>query len=108
MRRKFVQLQDGTRVPLVWDGIRWAVVDYRKFTSVGDYKKAVDATGLRFAICCAWPLSQFMEQNKLTFPEAFELMTKGYERVAENRGLSRSPDGRVVRRATHDIRIGWN
>ena len=85
-------LQDGTKVPLVWDGTRWDVVDYRKYKSVGEYKEAVDATGSRFAICCAWPMSRFMAANGLTFPETFELMTQGYEKTAARHGLRRGKD----------------
>jgi hypothetical protein len=85
-------LQDGTKVPLVWDGTRWDVVDYRKYRSVGEYKEAVDATGLRFAICCAWPMSRFMKENGLAFPGTFELMTQGYEKAAAKHGLRRRKD----------------
>ena len=88
-------LQDGTKIPLVWDGTRWSVVDYRQYKSVGEYKDAVDATGMHFAICCAWPLDKFMKKNKLSFPEAYELMTAGYELIAKKHGLARRKDGRV-------------
>ena len=90
MRRRYMHLLDGTRIPLVWDGTRWDVVDYRRYKTVGDYKRAVDATGLHFAICCAWPMDKFMHENGLTFPETYELMTKGYERAAAKHGLRRS------------------
>ncbi len=80
-------LQDGTKIPLVWDGTRWAVVDYRKYTSVGEYKEAVNAAGLHFPICCAWPMSRFMTDNELTFPETFELAMQGYEKTAVKHGL---------------------
>lgn len=89
MRHRDMELQDGTRIPLVWDGTRWDVVDYRRYNSVGDFKDAVDATGLHFAICCAWPMSKFMRENGLTFPETFELMTEGYECTAAKHGLRR-------------------
>jgi len=95
MNRIYLELQDGTRIPLVWDGTRWDVVDYRKFDSVAAYKGAVDATGLHFAICCSWPLSQFMSKNNLTFPEAYELMTRGYEQAAKRRGLAHRNGNRV-------------
>jgi hypothetical protein len=93
----FMQLLDGTKIPLVWDGVHWDVVDYRKYKSVGEYKDAVDATGLRFGIHCAWPLSTFMKKNHLTFPEAFELFTVGYEKAAARSGLFRTKDGKVIR-----------
>jgi hypothetical protein len=104
MKNKFKQLiiggehtvlTDGTRVPLIWDGVGWSVVDYRKCKSVGDYKDAVDATGLRFGIHCAWPLSSFMEKYHLTFPEAFELFTAGYEKAAAVRHELRMPRERI-------------
>jgi hypothetical protein len=93
----FMQLLDGTTIPLVWDGVQWGVVDYRKYKSVGEYKDAVDATGLRFGIHCAWPLSTLMKENHLTFPEAFELFTQGYEEAAAWRGLYRTKGGKVIR-----------
>jgi hypothetical protein len=89
MRRRYLELQDGTRIPLVWNGTRWAVVDYRRYSSVGDYKDAVETTGLHLAICCTWPMSKFMRENGLTFPETFELMTEGYECTAAQHGLRR-------------------
>ena len=90
-------LQDGAKIPLVWDGTRWSEVDYRRFRSVGEYKDAVDSTGMHFAVCCAWPLDKFMRDNKLTFPEAYELMTSGYELAAAKRGLVRQKsEGRLI------------
>lgn len=92
-----------------WDGIRWAVADYRKYKSVGEYKDAVDATGLRYGISCAWPLNKFMLENHLTFPEAYELLTQGYEEAAARRGLYRTEDGKVIRKrggSAPNIRIG--
>jgi len=50
MKRRIRKLHDGTRIPLVWDGTRWDVADYRKYHAVGEYKRAVDATGMHYAI----------------------------------------------------------
>ena len=65
------------------------VQNYRKYKSVEEYKEAVDATGLHFAICCAWPISKFMRENGLAFPDTFELCMKGYEGEAKKHGLRR-------------------
>jgi hypothetical protein len=48
------------------------MADYRKCKSIGEYREAVAKEGKHFAICCAWPLSQLMARDHLTFPEAFE------------------------------------
>jgi hypothetical protein len=95
---KHTVLTDGTKIPLIWDGTQWAVVDYRKYKSVGEYKDAVDATGSRFGIHCAWPLSTLMRKNPLTFSEAFELFTVGYEKAAAQRGTYRRKGGKVTRK----------
>jgi len=48
------------------------MIDYRKCKSISEYREAVAKEGRQFAICCAWPLSQLMAREHLTFPEAFE------------------------------------
>ena len=74
--------------------------DYRACRSIKEYREAVAKEGRHFAICCAWPLSQLMAREQLTFPEAFErafasgmliAADKRLERLLRERKVLKSP-----------------
>jgi len=63
------------------------MADYRKCKSITEYREAVAKEGRHFAICCAWPLSQLMAREHLTFPEAFEKAFASGMLIAANKDL---------------------
>jgi hypothetical protein len=63
------------------------MADYRKCKSISEYREAVAKEGRHFAICCAWPLSQLMAREHLTFPEAFEKAFASGMLIAADRKL---------------------
>jgi len=65
------------------------MADYRKCKSINEYREAVAKEGRHFAICCAWPLSQLMEREQLTFPVAFEKAFGSGMLIAADKKLER-------------------
>ena len=64
------------------------MTDYRRCTTIGQYRDAVAREGSHFGISCARPLSRLMEQNHLSFPDAFEEAFRSGMLIATDKKLT--------------------
>jgi hypothetical protein len=83
------------------------VADYRKCKSITEYREAVAKEGRHFAICCAWPLSQLMAREHLTFPEAFERAFASGMLIAAHKELEKLLRERKVLKSQESAKSNW-